>query len=122
MSLTSQRRLVCSLMVRRTLAMLFRLGVLPWHQGAGSPVPHKSLSLVSRRLHAGRHSDSRQASSELRPRPTTGAWFRRRLFAFDTSATVHLRSSYQQSPDGFTSAFSATLTTPAIVPKQLTVV
>ena len=38
----------------------------------GSHVPHKSLSLVSRRLHAGRRSASRQAPSELRPRPTTG--------------------------------------------------
>jgi hypothetical protein len=36
--------------------------------------------------------------------------------------SVHLRSSYQQIPDGFTSAFSATLTTPAIVPEQLAVV
>ncbi len=33
----------------------------------GSHVPHKSLSRVSRRLHAGRRSASRQASSELRP-------------------------------------------------------
>jgi len=31
-----------------------------------------SLSLVSRRLHAGRHSASRQAPSELYPRPTPG--------------------------------------------------
>jgi hypothetical protein len=35
----------------------------------------KSLALVSRRLDDGRRSDSRQAPSELHPRPTTGAWF-----------------------------------------------
>jgi hypothetical protein len=61
-------------------------------EAIGSHVPHKSLSLASRRLHAGRRSDSRQASSELRPRPTTGAWFWRRPYAFDTSSTVHLHS------------------------------
>src|SRR5262249_23189635 len=33
-------------------------------------------------------------------------WFRRRPFAFDTSSTVHLRSTYQQTPDGFPPAFS----------------
>src|SRR5215471_5435328 len=81
------------------------LGGLPWHQGTGSHVPHKSLALVSRRLHAGRPSDSRQAPSELHPRPTTGAWFRRHPYAFDTSSTVHFRSSYQQSPDGFSPPF-----------------
>ena len=47
------------------------LGGLPWHQGTGSHVPHKSLVLVSRRLHAGRRSDSRQAPPGLHPRPTT---------------------------------------------------
>ena len=66
----------------------------------GSHVPHRSLSLVSRRLHAGRRSASQQAPSELPPRPTTGAWFRRRPYAFDTSSTIHLRSSYQRTPDG----------------------
>ena len=71
----------------------------------GSHVPHKSLSLVSRRLHAGRRSASRQASSELRPRPTTGVWFRRRSNAFDTSSTVHSRSSYQRIPDGYSRLF-----------------
>jgi len=74
-------------------------------QAQCSHVPHKSLSLVSRRLRAGRRSDSRQASSELHPRPTTGAWFRRHPYAFDVSSTVHLRSSYQQTPDGFTPPF-----------------
>src|SRR5262249_1740572 len=44
-------------------------------EATGSHVPHKSLALASRRLHAGHHSDSRQAPSELLPRPTTGAWF-----------------------------------------------
>ena len=87
------------------LLMGLPLGGLPWHQGTGSHVPHKSLALVSRRLHAGRHSDSRQAPSEPHPRPTTGAWFRRHPYAFDTSSTVHLRSSYQQTPDGFSPPF-----------------
>jgi hypothetical protein len=64
------------------------LGDLPWHQGAGSHVLHKSLKLVSRRLHAGRRSANQQAPSELHPRPTTGAWFRRHPYAFDTSSTV----------------------------------
>src|SRR4051812_33099620 len=77
-------------------------------QQAGFPalyVPHKSLSLVSRRLHAGRRSASRQASAELCRRPTTGAWFWRRPYAFDTSATVHSRSSDQRTPDGIAPAF-----------------
>src|ERR1700722_16397261 len=99
-----------------------RLEVSLGSEATGSTLPHKSLSLVSRRLHAGRRSASRQAPSELRPRPTTGAWFRRRPNAFDTSSTVHSRSSYQRTPDGLAPAFSVTLTTPAIVPEQLTVV
>jgi hypothetical protein len=81
------------------------LGGLPWHQGTGSHVPHKSHVPVSRRLHAGRRSDSRQASSELHPRPTTGAWFRRHPYAFDASSTVHSRSSYQYAPDGLVPPF-----------------
>jgi len=81
------------------------LGDLPWHRGTGSHVPHKSLSLVSRRLHAGRRPASRQAPAELCPRPTTGAWFWRRPNAFETSSTVHLRSSYQRTPDGFSPPF-----------------
>src|SRR4051812_23083988 len=63
------------------------------------------LSLVSRRLHAGRRSASRQASAEPCRRPTTGAWFWRRPYAFDTSATVHSRSSDQRTPDGIAPAF-----------------
>src|SRR6185295_8020472 len=74
-------------------------------EATGSHVPHKSLSLVSRRLHAGRRSASRQASAELCRRPTTGAWFWRRPYAFDTSATVHSRSSDQRTPDGIDPAF-----------------
>jgi len=87
----------------------------------GSHVPHKSLSLVSRRLHAGRRSAGRQAPSELRPRPTTGVWFRRRpnLSTRPQRFTrVPLTSAYLTG----TPAFSATLTTPAIVPAQLAVV
>src|SRR5437762_2310025 len=74
-------------------------------EATGSHVPHKSLSLVSRRLHAGRRSARRQASAELCRRPTTGAWFWRRPYAFDTSATVHSRSSDQRTPDGIAPAF-----------------
>jgi hypothetical protein len=55
---------------------VYRLAISLGIEATGSHVPHKSLSLVSRRLHAGHRSASRQASSELRPRPTTGAWFR----------------------------------------------
>src|SRR3954449_5285056 len=89
-------------------------GSAPWRsplevslgiEATGSHVPHKSLSLVSRRLHAGRRSASRQASAELCRRPTTGAWFWRRPYAFDTSATVHSRSSDQRTPDGIAPAF-----------------
>src|SRR6516164_115330 len=82
-----------------------RLEVSLGIEATGSHVPHKSLSLVSRRLHAGRRSASRQASSELYPRPTTGAWFRRRPNAFDTSSTVHSRSSYKRIPDGYSRLF-----------------
>ena len=82
-----------------------RLEVSLGIEAPGSHVPHKSLSLVSRRLHAGRRSGGRQAASELRPRPTTGARFRRRPNAFDTSSTVHSRSSYRRIPDGFSRLF-----------------
>ncbi len=82
-----------------------RLEVSLGIEAPGSHVPHKSLSLVSRRLHAGRRSAGRQAPSELRPRPTTGAWFRRHSNAFDTSSTVHSRSSYQRTPDGLSRLF-----------------
>ena len=84
---------------------VYRLAISLGIEATGSHVPHKSLSLVSRRLHAGRRSASRQAPSELRPRPTTGAWFRRRSNAFDTSSTVHSRSSYQRTPDGLSPPF-----------------
>jgi len=67
-------------------------------EATGSHVPHKSLSLASRRLHAGHRSNSQQAPSELHPRPTTGTWFRWHPYAFDTSSTVHLRSSCQRTP------------------------
>jgi hypothetical protein len=70
------------------------------------PTFHTRASvLVSRRLHAARRSDSRQAPPELYPRPTTGAWFRRQLYAFDTSSAVHSHSTYQQTPDGFAPPF-----------------
>ena len=84
---------------------VYRLAISLGIEATGSHVPHKSLSLVSRRLHAGRRSASRQAPSELCPRPTTGAWFRRRPNAFDTSSTVHSRSSYQRTPDGLSPPF-----------------
>ena len=82
-----------------------RLEVSLGIEAPGSHVPHKSLSLVSRRLHAGRRSASQQAPSELHPRPTTGAWFWRRPYAFDTSSTVQSHSSYQRTPDGFSPPF-----------------
>src|SRR6266540_1857384 len=84
---------------------VYRLEISLGTEATGSHVPHKSLSLVSRRLHADRRSASQQAPSELRPRPTTGAWFRRRPNAFDTSSTVHSRSSYQRTPDELSSPF-----------------
>ena len=44
-------------------------------------------------------------------------------YAFDTSSTVHSRSSYQRIHlTSYFLAFSATLTTPAVVPAQLAVV
>src|SRR3954453_13196744 len=94
----------------RLASVLGSSGVCPLEvslgiEATGSHVPHKSLSLVSRRLHAGRRSASRQASAELCRRPTTGAWFWRRPYAFDTSATVHSRSSDQRTPDGIAPAF-----------------
>src|SRR3954468_18238424 len=94
----------------RLASVLGSSGVCPLEvslgiEATGSHVPHKSLSLVSRRLHAGRRSASRQASAELCRRPTTGAWFWRRPSAFDTSATVHSRSSDQRTPDGIAPAF-----------------
>src|SRR5262249_5669202 len=42
---------------------------------AGLPVPHTRLALARHRPPRGHPSDSRQAPSELLPRPTTGAWF-----------------------------------------------
>src|SRR4051794_311945 len=94
----------------RLASVLGSSGVCPLEvslgiEATGSHVPHKGLSLVSRRLHAGRRSASRQASAELCRRPTTGAWFWRRPYAFDTSATVHSRSSDQRTPDGIAPAF-----------------
>ena len=76
------------------------VGDLPWHRGDRSPRSAQEPLTGPRRLHAGRRSASRQAPSELRFRPTTGTWFRRRPNAFDTSSTVHSRSSYQRPPDG----------------------
>ena len=99
-----------------------RLEVSLGIEAPGSHVPHKSLSLVSRRLHAGRRSASQQAPSELHPRPTTGAWFWRRPYAFDTSSTVQSHSSYQRTPDGFSPPFPQRSPPPAIVPGQLAVV
>src|SRR4051794_15255470 len=63
----------------RLASVLGSSGVCPLEvslgiEATGSHVPHKSLSLVSRRLHAGRRSAGRQGSAELCLRPTTGAW------------------------------------------------
>jgi transposase len=41
----------------------------------------------------------------MRAKPTTRAWFWRRPYAFDTSSTVHLRSSCQRAPDGLPRLF-----------------
>jgi len=98
-SLVRTRPPLCSASVLGS-SRVCRLEVSLGIGATGSHVPHKSLSLDSRRLHAGRRSASRQAPSELHPRPTTGAWFRRHPYAFDTSSTVHLRSSFQRTPDG----------------------
>ncbi len=98
-SLIRTRPPLCSASVLGSLRVC-RLEVSLGIGAPGSHVPHKSLSLVSRRLYAGRRPAGQQAPSELRPRPTTGAWFRRHPYAFDTSSTVHSRSSYQQTPDG----------------------
>jgi hypothetical protein len=84
------------------LLTVLPLGGLPWHRGNRFP---RSAQEVSRRLHAGRRPASRPASAELHPRPKTGVWFRQHPFASDTSLTVHLRSSYQRTPDGFPRLF-----------------
>src|SRR5580700_1066951 len=97
------------------------LGGLPWHRGERFPRSAQEPAPGSRRLYAGHRSGSRQAPPELHPRPTTGAWFRRHLYAFDTSSAVHFRSSSRRAPDGFIPPFPDTLTTPAIGPEQLPV-
>jgi len=83
------------------------LGVLPSHRGERFPRSAQEPALGSRRLHAGHHSGSRQASPELHPGPTTGARFRWRPYAFDTSSAVHSRSPSQRTPDGFIPPFPA---------------
>jgi hypothetical protein len=72
----------------------------------GSHVPHSRLLPSSRRLYAGPRLGSTQVYPRLRHRPTTGAWFRGRPYAFDTSSAVHSRSSSWRSPDGLWPAFS----------------
>src|SRR2546425_12877402 len=52
------------------------LGVLPWHRGDRFPRSAQEPVLDSRRLCAGHHSGSQQASPELSPGPTTEARFR----------------------------------------------
>jgi hypothetical protein len=63
-------------------------------------------ALGSRRLCAGYHPGSKQATPRTPPRPRTVAWFWWRPLTFDTLPTVHSRSSSQHSPDRFCPAFS----------------
>ena len=63
-------------------------------------------ALGSRRLCAGHHPGKKQDIPRAPPRPLIGAWFRWHPLAFDTSSTVHSRSSSQHTPDGFRPAFS----------------
>jgi hypothetical protein len=76
----------------------------------------------SRRLYAGCRLGRKQAPPRLVPRPKAFS-VSTSLRAFDASSTVHFRSS---SPvltwRPLMVAFSATLTTPAVVPAQLAVV
>jgi len=76
----------------------------------------------SRRLYAGCRLGRQQAPPRLVPRPKAFS-VSTSLRAFDASSTVHFRSSspvHTWRP--LTVAFSATLTTPAVVPAQLAVV
>ena len=81
------------------------LGVLSLHRGDRFPRSTQEPALCSRHLHAGHRSSSRQASLELVPSQRLELGFDRRPYAFDTSATVHLRSSSQRTPDGLVPPF-----------------
>ena len=88
-------------------------------EAAGSHVPHTRL----REAHAVCMPATARTISRLppsfSPRPTSRAWFRWRLVLFDTSSTVHLRSSSPRAPDESRSPFPTTLTTPVIGPAPL---
>jgi hypothetical protein len=84
---------VCRLEVSLGIAAqvpTFRTKASRWPHAVFMPVAARSVS---------------RPPSELRPRSTTGTWFWQRPYAFDTSATVHLRSSCQRSPDGLSRLF-----------------
>jgi len=79
---------------------VFHLWVLPWHRSGRFPRSAQEPGPGSRRLHAGRHLGRRQTPPRLHPRATTGPWFRRHPYAFDTSSAVHSRSPSRTTPDG----------------------
>jgi hypothetical protein len=81
------------------------LGVLSLHRGRRFPRSAQEPAPCSRRLHAGHHSSRQQASLELVPSQRLELGFGGRPYAFDTSSTVHSRSSSQRAPDGLVPPF-----------------
>src|SRR5215469_6497226 len=68
---------------------------------AGSHVPHNCLLTDSGHLNAGCRSVRKQVSAGANPTATNPPWFRHRLFRFDMSSVVPLRSSFCLTPDLF---------------------
>src|ERR1700748_397238 len=89
-------RLASILSSSRVLRLEFSLRI----EAEGLPRSAREPALCSRRLHAGHHASSRQAPLALVPSQRLELGFGGRPYAFDTSSTVHFRSSSQRTPDG----------------------
>lgn len=92
----------CAVKSRRKLAAV---NILSLHRGGRFPRSAQEPAPCSRRLHAGHRASSRQAPLALVPSQRLELGFGGRPYAFDTSATVHLRSSSRRTPDGLVPPF-----------------
>ena len=95
------------------------LALLPSHRDDRFSCSSSKPDSCSRRLYAGHQWGTMQVTPPPHPAAITTPRFRYRLGHFDTSSTVHLRSTPRISPDAvIATPFPSTLTTRTLYPSS----